>query len=127
MFGIKERVGSRLVAVDLTDAAAAPGFVTAMFRKPSGEVVSVTCEVDTPTTAGLAFYATAEGFLDELGDWEAQAFVFIPGTTSGDGFFPSAIVTFRVLELLRPFSFQGPGPALATVLPLVLPSVTRAP
>lgn len=93
----------KLLPIDLTLAASSPGFAQAWFRKPSGELVSRTLEVDPSPTSGEAAYLTEDGFLDEAGTWEAEGAVMIPGTSPGQGFFPSRIVSFEVLPFLRPF------------------------
>lgn len=104
-FHVTERDASgQLVPVDLTAAASAPGYVTAFFRKPSGAVVSVPCAIDSPPSAGLASYYTADGFLDEAGTWETIAIVYLAGEPSpGTGEFPSELVEFEVVPFLRPF------------------------
>jgi hypothetical protein len=126
VFEIVERDAlGKLVPVDLTAASSPPGFVDAFFRKPSGEVELVHCAVDAPQTDGLASYFTAAGFLDEAGDWEAQALVGIPGSGPGQGFFPSAFVLFEVVALLRPFSPAGTLALPATPLRVTAPTVVR--
>lgn len=120
---VERNAAGKLVPVDLTDAATAPGFVHAFFRTPSGEVRLVACVVETPATAGVAYYATEDGFLDEFGEWEAQALVSIPGVDEGEGFFPSLIVDFEVEPLLRPFvPLLGPAAPAAVELPVELPA-----
>lgn len=105
VFRFVEDDGSgKLLPIDLTLAASAPGFAQAWFRKPSGEVVFRELEVDPSPTTGEAAYLTEDGFLDEAGTWEAQAAAMIPGTDPGQGFFPSRIVSFEVLPFLRPFT-----------------------
>lgn len=116
-FEVVERLPSgKLGAVDLTQAATPPGFVEALFRKPSGEIVLKTCAVEAPASAGIASYATEDGFLDEIGTWQANALVHLQGSGTGRGFFPSRIVEFQVLELVRPFA----GLATATPAPLAV-------
>jgi hypothetical protein len=127
-FLVRERnAAGKLVPVDLTPAATAPGYVTAFFRKPSGAVVSVLCKVETPASSGVARYLTEAGFLDEAGRWEAQAHVHLAGApTVGRGLFPSELVEFEVVAQLRPFApAEASTPASAVPLPLALPSVTR--
>lgn len=127
VFAIQERNAlGRLVPLDLAPALEPGGFVEAFFRKPSGEVVLVQCTVENPTTDGLASFFTPAGFLDEFGDWEAQALVGFPGATQTSGFFPSAFVTFEVVALLRPFAPATSEPLELEVAPLevVAPAVS---
>jgi len=126
-FQVKERnAQGKLVPVDLTAAATPPGYVTAYFRKPSGALVMVPCEVESPASNGVARYLTEPGFLDEFGDWEAQAHVHLAGAPAlGFGLFVSEVVRFVVVEQLRPFSpADEPFPVAATLLPLALPQPT---
>jgi len=126
VFHFLERdAAGKLVPVDLTAAASAPGYVEAFFRKPSREVVKVTCTVDAPPTDGLASYFTASGFLDEHGDWEAQGLAHLAGAPApGRGFFPGAPVLFEVVPLLRPFAPLEPIEPEAGDLELALPTVS---
>jgi hypothetical protein len=93
--------------VPLTDALFANGETFALFRKPRppglpAEVVKVPLAI-ADAAAGRARYTTADGFLDLAGEWSAQGFVHF-GPAPGS-FIPSAVVVFRVLPNLRPFSF----------------------
>jgi len=122
---VERNAAGKLIAVDLTAAATSPGYVQALFRKPSREVVLVTCTVDSPPTDGLASYYTSPGFLDEHGDWEAQGLAHLAGAPApGRGFFPAAPVLFEVVALLRPFAPLEPIEPEAGDLELALPTVS---
>lgn len=93
----------KLVPVDLGPATIPPGTVQATFRKPSRALVTRPLSIDSPSSAGVASYVTAEGFLDEAGLWEVEGFAFLPGApTAGRGYFPSRIVSFEVLPQIAP-------------------------
>jgi len=112
------------VPVSLAGAAALPGYVFAQFRKPSGAVVREFLQVLVPATAGLAAYSTAAGWLDEVGEWEAQAFAHL-ASGAGAGFFPSRVVRFEVLGNLPGVSFPGLLAPSAAELEALAPEVER--
>lgn len=110
-FLFRERnAAGKLVPIDLTGATA-----QAFFRKPSGAVVSVALTLDAPPSLGIAYYLTADGFLDEAGTWEAQGQLYL------DGYFPSEIIELEVVPQLRPFFPDETLEVEGVVLELELP------
>ncbi len=62
-----------------------------IFKKPSEEVVEKNATFYTDGTDGKLYYITASGDLDELGNWQYQAYI-----EPGSDWFHSDTVTFRV-------------------------------
>jgi len=124
---VRERnAAGKLVPVDLALAATPPGAAFLQFRKPSGVEVRMEATVDVPTSAGAVYVLSPDGFLDEVGEWEVQALVYLPGALVGQGFFPSEVGRFEVVFGLEPLT---PAPVLsssAAGLALVLPAVSVA-
>jgi len=73
--------------VDLTGATVH----NLIFKKPSSTVVTKPAVLDVDPTTGIIRYTTVTGDLDELGCWQIQAEIAIPG-----GSWKSDIGTFHV-------------------------------
>ena len=67
-----------------------------IFKKPSGDKLTVTATFTTDGTDGQIEYTTVDGDLDEVGEWKIQVYIaFIPG-----GSWRSEIGSFKVSKNL---------------------------
>lgn len=113
-------------AQDLTSAVTP----FAIFRKPSLQPDGQPALVQVPLTVAVALegrarYLTADGFLDQAGEWFAQGFVYFTGSPTS--FIPSEVVRLLVKHNIRPFI---PAPTVAlepSRLAIVAPTISRTP
>lgn len=66
-----------------------------IFKKPSGDKLTVTATFTTDGTDGQIEYATVDGDLDEVGEWKIQVYIVLPG-----GSWRSEIGSFKVSKNL---------------------------
>jgi len=103
-------------AVDITGAFSGAGSAHAVFKKPSGQVVTEVLS-DGGASSGFASFFTNQTFLDEFGGWEAEGRVNLPGSGAGQGWFPSRIVRFEVERLLGNEPLHTPEALVIQIAP----------
>lgn len=74
-------------AVDISSATT----LQMIFKKPSGETLTVDADLYTDGTDGIIFYNTVDGDIDESGIWKLQTYIVI-----GAASYSSTIGNFRV-------------------------------
>jgi hypothetical protein len=113
------------VPVPVTLALTPPGFAEGTFLRPS-RVQETFPLVDAGSSAlGFLSFFTPSGFLDELGEWQAGGRVKIPGSSSGEGVFPSVPVKFKVEKgLLDPGSGVVTPSPVQVVISVPAPGIT---
>jgi hypothetical protein len=75
------------VAVDLSSATV----LQLIFKKPSGETLTVDADLYTDGTDGAIYYNVVDGDLNESGVWKLQSYIEIGSTV-----YSSTIGTFKV-------------------------------
>ena len=75
------------VAVDLSSATT----LQLIFKKPSGETLTVDAQLYTDGTDGIIYYNTVDGDIDESGVWKLQSYVVV-----GSAAYSSTVGTFKV-------------------------------
>lgn len=75
------------VAVDLSAATT----IQMIFKKPSGETLTVDANLYTDGTDGVIFYNTVDGDINESGMWRIQTYIVV-----GAAIYSSTVGTFRV-------------------------------
>lgn len=74
-------------AVDLSSATT----LQIIFKKPSGETLTVNADLYTDGTDGIIFYNAVDGDIDESGMWKIQTYVVV-----GSASYSSTVGTFKV-------------------------------
>lgn len=75
------------VAVDLSSAS----IIQLIFKKPSGDTLTVDATLHTDGTDGIIYYNAVDGDINESGIWKLQSYVMV-----GSAAYSSTVGTFKV-------------------------------